>query len=177
MSNRTAYALTFVSKDRTGIVADVTKVLYENGFNIADSSSTLLSGIFSMILLVEHSNKMSTQEIELLFSATGLKISAYEISDARSVKTETDNRYIISVYGADKPGIIHHITAKLYEINVNIADLQTHIAGDAQDEVYIMILEVALPPDTEEEWVQELKKTADGIGTDITIRRLETYEL
>ena len=178
MSERTAYALTFVLKDRTGIVADVTKVLYENGFNIADSSSTLLQGIFSMILLVKHDNKMTIQEVGSLFTAVGLNPSVYEISNYSAKASEQMNNFIISVYGADKPGIVHHITAKLYERKINIVDLQTQVAGKPPKEAYIMILEVLAPMDAkEEEWIAVLKETASEIGTDINIRRLETYEL
>jgi len=177
MSEHTAYALTFISKDRPGIVADVTKVLYENGFNIADSSSTLLRGVFSMILLVEHKSNMTTQKIESLFSMKGIIISVYEIPTVQIEKPVLEDNFIISVYGADKPGIVHHIAAKLYEKNINIVDLQTQTAGEPLQDAYIMVLEVVVPSDTDREWVQSLKDAAKEIGTDITIRRLETYEL
>ena len=177
MSNLSAYALTFVSKDRPGIVADVTKILFENGFNIADSSSTLLKGVFSMILLVEHSKTVDLQKIEALFAEARLNVSAYEIPGNQNAEPTQTDKFIISVYGADKPGIVYHIAAKLYEQSINIVDLQTQVTGETSKEAYIMILEVALPAEVDKEWIRNLKETADGIGTDITIRRLETYEL
>lgn len=170
------YALTFVAKDRPGIVAEVTKVLFEKGFNIADSSSTRLQGIFSMILLVEHANTMDKVEISSFFKSNDLKPSVHEIE--ASPKDENDKEhYVISVYGADKPGIVHNITASLYEKGINILDLQTQVAGAPPKEAYIMILEVIVPDALGQGWIEPLKEKAAAIGTDITIRSLDVYEL
>ena len=59
------YALSFVTNDSKGIVSNTTKVLFEKGFNIADSSSTLLQGIFSMIFIVTSDKDYSEDEIKL----------------------------------------------------------------------------------------------------------------
>ena len=46
------YVITAVGKDRPGIVAGVTEVLFDLGGNIEDSSMTILAGEFAMILIV-----------------------------------------------------------------------------------------------------------------------------
>ena len=48
------FALTIIGRDRSGIVAQVTDILYRLGCNIADSSSTILGGQFAMILIISH---------------------------------------------------------------------------------------------------------------------------
>ena len=45
------YIMTAFGKDRPGIVADVSQVLYENGCNLEDSTMTLLADEFTLILL------------------------------------------------------------------------------------------------------------------------------
>ena len=45
--------VTVLGKDRTGIIAAVSGLLYEEGVNILDISQTILSGMFTMIMLVE----------------------------------------------------------------------------------------------------------------------------
>ena len=45
------FIMTAFGKDRPGIVADVTEMLYENGCNLEDTSMTLLAGEFTLILL------------------------------------------------------------------------------------------------------------------------------
>lgn len=46
--------VTVVGKDRTGIIARVSTLLYENGINILDISQTVMSSdMFTMIMLVD----------------------------------------------------------------------------------------------------------------------------
>lgn len=45
--------ITVLGKDRTGIIASVSNLLYREGVNILDISQTILSGMFTMIMLVE----------------------------------------------------------------------------------------------------------------------------
>ena len=46
------FIMTAFCKDRPGIVADVSQVIYENGCNLEDSSMTSLSDEFAIILLL-----------------------------------------------------------------------------------------------------------------------------
>ena len=174
--NKYLYAITFVSEDRPGIVAQVTKVLYERGFNIKDSSSTLLQRIFSMILLVEHMENFLPEEIKSFFSLD-LAPSVHVLANISEKTSMPTNRYVISVYGADKPGIVHTITEQLCHMGVNIVDLQTQTTGTPPNNTYIMILEVLVPAALKTDWMAVLKQAAESIKTDITVRKLETYEL
>jgi ACT domain-containing protein len=45
--------VTVTGKDRTGIVAGVSKAIADCGGNILDMSQTILSGFFAMIMLVD----------------------------------------------------------------------------------------------------------------------------
>lgn len=168
------YALTFVSPDKPGVVALVAKAMYANGFNVQDSSSTRLRGIFSMILLVVHDKLYTEDEVKSFFPAE-YQPSVYILNNGSEKEVKSES-YAISVYGADKPGIIYKIASTLSDYNVNIVDLQTQSIGTPPDEVYIMILE-AVPQDGSEEWISAVKKAAVEIHTDITVRRYETYEL
>ena len=72
------FALTIISKDRPGIVADTSEVLYRLGCNIADSSCTMLGGDFAMILIVTHEKPFSkarlADEFRALQERTGLAV-------------------------------------------------------------------------------------------------------
>lgn len=48
--------ITVLGCDRVGIIAAVTAILAENNTNILDISQTILSGIFSMIMIVDLSS-------------------------------------------------------------------------------------------------------------------------
>ena len=45
--------ITVLGKERTGIIAAVSNLLYQNGVNILDITQTILSDMFTMIMLVE----------------------------------------------------------------------------------------------------------------------------
>ncbi len=48
--------LSAFGKDRTGLVAGVTKVLAENKVNIEDLSQTIMQDVFAMVMLLDISN-------------------------------------------------------------------------------------------------------------------------
>lgn len=56
--------VTVVGKDKKGIIAKVSTVLYENNINIEDISQTIMQDMFTMIMLVDfRSSEISIQEI------------------------------------------------------------------------------------------------------------------
>ncbi|MCX8084671.1 MAG: ACT domain-containing protein [Calditerrivibrio sp.] len=173
--DRRFYALTFVSEDRPGIVAEVTKILYDNGFNIEDSSSTLLRGIFSMILVVSKNVDFSAKEIEKMFETLDyMTISAKRI-DRNPVVVEGES-FSISVYGADKAGIVYKVSKFLAEKGINIVDLQTKVAGKENKPIYIMIMEVVVPKSVSEVWIDDLKSITKDLGIDVNVKSIETFE-
>ncbi len=47
--------------------------------------------------------------------------------------------HVITVYGADHPGIVHAVSAALAERGVNITGLETRLAGADDSPLYVMI--------------------------------------
>ena len=45
--------ISVLGADRKGIIASVTRILFENDANILDISQTIVSGLFSMILIAD----------------------------------------------------------------------------------------------------------------------------
>lgn len=169
------YALSFVSADSEGLVAEASKVLFNNGFNIADSSSVLLRGVFSMIFIVTNEKKYSKTDIENMFALSKIKPHVFEYQGERT--EDLGEKYSVSVYGADKSGIVHKTSAAMAENGVNITDLQTKITGKPGSEVYIMVFEVSVPENAGDRWKEELKKAASKTGTEVSVKKIEYYEL
>lgn len=48
--------ITVVGEDKTGIIAKISNLLYENNINILDISQTIMDTMFTMIMMVEMSN-------------------------------------------------------------------------------------------------------------------------
>ncbi|MGH9553865.1 MAG: glycine cleavage system protein R [Terriglobales bacterium] len=175
--------LTGVGRDRVGIVCRVAEVLYELGCNLLDSSMTLLRGEFALILMVtlpdDSSHERLQQRIHELEKELGMNIYIRELSDEELHDSGPQaNPHIISVYGADKPGIVAGITKQLADCGVNITDVQTKYAGSAASPLFMMMLEVDVPPDlTTDELDRSLKKLSAALAVDVTLQALEILEL
>ena len=56
MSDMKKAVISVLGTDKKGIIARVSRVLYENDANILDISQTIVSGLFSMILVADISS-------------------------------------------------------------------------------------------------------------------------
>jgi len=176
------FALTIIGRDRPGIVSQVTEILYQGGFNIADSSCSILGGQFSMILIISNPEISSKEEFSETFSPLeeqNLSVYIRTLKPGGEIRSNLEGELcMISVYGADKPGIVYQVAKELGDRNINITDLNTKLVGDKQNPVYVMMLEAMLPENTEieevESWMEELKQK---LQVDISIRSLIAMEL
>jgi glycine cleavage system transcriptional repressor len=155
-----------VGKDRPGIVAGVSKALFEAGCNLEDSSMTILGGEFAMILVVSLPEGLKIEQLDKKFSDVreNLQLSIFlkpitfgEIQHHKSRGLP----YMISVYGVDKPGIVYRVTSVLAKENINITDVNTKRTSEEESPVYMMMLE-------------ELGKT---LSITITLHPIETLTL
>jgi glycine cleavage system transcriptional repressor len=155
------YALTVIGKDKPGIVAATAGVLYRLGFNIEDSSCTMLGGEFAMILIVSHVEHFGKarilEEFKGICQEMGLSVSVRPLSTEESVyHPPVGELCVVTVYGGDRPGIVYHVTEKLALRGINITDLNTKLVGSDSEPVYVMTLEAALPEGESEESLAEL---------------------
>ncbi len=178
------YAITVIGKDKPGIVASVAKVLYEKGFSIEDSSSTLLKDQFSMILIISIDENISILELKKSFykvrSDLNMSVSVRRIEPEElkeiAHKKEKDT-FMISVYGSDKPGIVYGVSDVFAKSKINIIDLRTRVTkGDVP--LYVMIMEISVPKTINEQELNNiLYETCSTLGVDYSVRKVETYEL
>ncbi|RII28537.1 MAG: amino acid-binding protein [Geobacter sp.] len=148
--NLAHFAVTIISKDRPGIVADTTEALFRLGCNIEDSSCTMLGGDFAMILIVSHEKPFAkaglVDEFRLLQERTGLKIHVRTLQEDEICPVKEEGELcLISVYGSDQPGIVYRVTRALADRRVNITDLNTRLIGTVEEPVYVLMLEAILP--------------------------------
>jgi len=161
------YAVSVVGKDRPGIVAAISEGLFNLGCNIADSSCTMLGGEFAMILIVSLKSPFSKarliEELKPVCDRIGMTLGVRTLHPDEVVRQEPNGEIcMISVYGADQPGIVYRVTRELAARNINITDLNTKLIGTAEEPVYVLMLEVALPEGETPEGVElilgDLKK-------------------
>jgi glycine cleavage system transcriptional repressor len=176
------FALTIIGRDRPGIVSQVTEILYRLGCNIADSSCSILGGQFSMILIISHPeyrNRESFGDAFAPLEESNLSVFLRTLLPDGEKRPELEGELcMISVYGADKPGIVYRVTNELGRRQINITDLNTKLIGGEARPVYVMMIEALLPDGVEveavESWMESLKAE---LGVDISVRSITALEL
>lgn len=135
------FMLTLVGEDKIGIVAKVTAVLYENGCHLGEASMIRLGGNFTIMLMVNYSEsaeKLSTL-LEQTAQSLGLYIHVVAIKGTLHEHQSSDVR--ITVYGADRAGIVAQVTEILANSGMNILNLESNVGGTAKKPFYIMHIE------------------------------------
>lgn len=138
-------AVTALGADRPGIIARVTGVLLDHGGNLEDSQMTILRGHFAIMLLVSTDAEPAALE-DALTAATadlGLVVTVRPAGPGADSPPPT---HVVSVYGVDRPGIVHHAAQALADAGANVSDVTTRVLPGEQP-VYAMLLEVSLPAD------------------------------
>ena len=175
-------AITVLGHDRPGIVAGVTAVLYEHGCNLEDSSATRLRDSFAMILIAElpepaHLDGLGAR-LAVVADQLGVAIDLRDLGQAPPEPPPPGQRYLLSVYGADQPGIVYRISRALAAAGCNVDNVTTRVVGSAERPVYVMMLELCAPPTVStDDLNRSLAALHAELNVDITLRPLDEETL
>jgi glycine cleavage system transcriptional repressor len=163
------FLLTAFGKDRPGIVAGVTRALFESGGNIEDATMTRLGGEFTMMLVSALPSQAAIASLKKklapLERKLGLELQVKPLQGLAHRTKEPQARYLISVYGTDRPGIVYRVAQALADRKVNITDLQTKILP-GKSPVYVMLLEIQAPASPD---LDELRSKLDALRQELCV--------
>ena len=176
-------ALSAIGQDRPGIVAATTAVLLRHGVNVEDSRMSILRGHFAMTLILGlpdgADRKSLAADLDEVAADLGLEALALSAVEPRAEATPAPT-HMVSIYGVDHPGIVHHATRVLAEHRVNITDLETRLVegGGDQPSLYALLIEVAVPDDIDPADVDRaLAEIAASEVVEVSLRELSSDEL
>ena len=181
------WIVTALGKDRAGLVAGITKVLYELGCNLEDSAMTRLEGEFTIMLIFSTPARVTETilrkrfapiERELHLTVHLKSLTAREVSAPQ----KRGRAYVISVYGADRPGIVYKVSDVLARAGINITDVHTHRSGASGSKrspsLYLLLLEVEVPARQALSRLEaRLQRITKQLGVEVSIRSSETSVL
>ena len=146
--SKTQYVISIMSRDRVGIVYEVSKAISELQGNIADIRQSVLCGYFTMILLATFPPDVNQRTIQRKLA--GVDAHSETAIDAMVEKVEEnavtsftpipENAYVLTASGTDKIGFVATVTSFCARHNINILDLSTTVSAGS----YIMILIIDL---------------------------------
>lgn len=190
MKRRSLCFLAVTGRDRPGIIARVSEVLFRQGCNLQDMSMTILDGRFAMMLIFEMPDQTAAdrvrQAIRTLEAKSSLRFFWQNLSDfkerpARRESEKNTAAYLIRALGPDQTGIVYHISRILAAQGLNITDLNSKILRGPKRRLYALMLETTIPAAAAESQADVLRRklVALGrkIGVDISLTRVETVLL
>jgi glycine cleavage system transcriptional repressor len=147
-------------------------VLAELAGNLEDSTATILRGHFAMMLIV--SVPVPPEEVErrleAVAAALGLVVTVREVAAAAEPASQ-GNAHVLTVHGADRPGIVSAVTRLIADRAGNITDMTTRLSGD----LYLLVAEVDLPPETDVvDLAGQLAGLSKELGVETSLRPAET---
>lgn len=170
------YILSAFCKDRPGIVAAITKMLYELGCNLEDSTMTRMLNEFALILLftsrAEGLQNQLEQACARLETEKGITAIIRPVESEDEQKPDGHINRTLSVTGVDQTGIVYKVSRYLADCNINIANLtsQRTISPESGTVIYSMELIVQIPDELSlKELENGISQVGEELSLDITI--------
>ena len=144
---------------------------------------TRLAGEFTMMLSFSSPAKVIAATLQDAFAPLSKRLRlAIHLTPLLSREAlrpaQAGAPYMISVYGADRPGIVFRVSEALAARGVNITDVQTRRSGPAggrrKPSLYLMVLEVELPRRLSAASLERtLQRIGKRLGVEVSLRSAE----
>jgi glycine cleavage system transcriptional repressor len=177
---KTYFILSAIGKDRPGIVADVSEVIYECGGNIEDSRMSLLRNHFALLLLFsterEEVNQKLSSALKRLEWEKSLTVfySPITLEEAYPKVKEQTDQFKISTSGVDHAGIVFRICRLLADRGINIVNMETHrvLSAESGTPLFEMDIDIEVPQSVSEQDLREdLHHLANELVIDLVLKK------
>ncbi len=149
MANRyeNIYVLSVLSDDHPGIVAAVGSAIDHFDGNIDACSQTVLRGFFTLIMVVSLPDSVDPEQLRREIRRQDVRGSDLQVS-VRSFTARTPHepgepveRFVITAFGSDTPGVVLKFSRYLAGKDINIVDLY----GQRLEGQFTLISQVEIP--------------------------------
>lgn len=165
--------------DRPGVVAALAEVLLREHGNLEDASMTVLRGQFAMTLVVDVplTAAQARPALAEVADRLGLVVTVAEVGPQLAAAAAGSAPYVLSVHGADQPGLVHRVAALLAGHDANITDLGTRLVGEPGRAAYVIVVSCDVPPGAQVPLGADVAALAAELGVDAVLRPVDPDEL
>lgn len=176
------FMLTVLGEDRSGIIAAVAKVLYEQDCNIEEVSQTILQNQFSCFFIVAGPVALLPGQ---LLQALEERTAPFELSfhvrelgtDGPVSPTGAYEPFVVTTRGPDRKGLVAAITAVFAAFRVNVTQLRAVFRGGDAPGNNTMIYEVEVPQAVDQQELRAaLTNRAQALNLEINIQHRNIFE-
>jgi len=164
----TPLVLTFVGRDRPGLVNAIAERIASAGGTWLESRLARLAGEFAGIVLVA----APEEKFEALAATlAGLETAGLKVTISPSVPAaaaSSERLIAVSIVGAERPGIVRDVTEALTRLGVNIEEFSSGVEGEpfTGAEMFRAKLRLRLPDGLA---AGELRKTLERLAAEIMV--------
>ena len=171
-----------LGEDRPGIIAGVSKILFDESCNLENVNQTILQSEFSGIFIAAMPAQKSPEHLQSLLrlklGALGLHIHVKAMERSETDPAfENSDPFIITTRGPDRKGLVAAITEVIAGHGVNVTNLQALFKGGADPDDNVMIYEVDIPASTDQSRLRsDLRTRAADLDLTISIQHRHIFE-
>ena len=175
------FVLSVIGRDKPGILANISTILFRHGCNIEDVSQTILQTEFASIFIVHNpeGHALDTIGQALNEALGGLELSAHLRPMAVNAPAPDgpSQPFVITTRGVDKPGTISAVTTAIASLSCNVANFRAIITQEDGVDEMIMIFEVDMPMGVEHRQLRQVMQEVCGrFGLDVSVQHREIFE-
>jgi glycine cleavage system transcriptional repressor len=167
--------ITAVGRDGPGVIAALARAVLDLGGNLDDATMTRLHGAFATMVAARLPPDKTAEDARRALAPVaqerGLTVTVQAVPDAHA---DAPPDTLLTVYGADQPGIVYQVAARLAARGVNITDMDTRLAGTPDRPVYVMLLEAAAGA---ADLAEDLAALRQALGVQVTAQALDAEAL
>jgi glycine cleavage system transcriptional repressor len=173
--------ITVLGCDRPGIIAAVSKTLFENRCNIEDVSQTILQTEFVGIFIAAVPELLSEEDLlarlQEELTPMGLSVVLKPVHEAGEWVAPASEPFVITTLGPDRLGLVAAITEVLARFGINITNLRAIFRGGTDPQRNVMIYEVDIPVAIDRHAFRTaLHECAAQLELDISLQHREVFE-
>jgi predicted amino acid-binding ACT domain protein len=130
------FVISVLVADRVGILRDITSALADMGANIEGVTQTVLDGHFTVTLTVAMDGVCKAESIRdtllTAFAPQEASLVVRPFTRAATSRSPVEGeRYVVTLSGKDRKGILKTVTAYLADKGVNIEDWHVYLNGES----------------------------------------------
>ncbi len=171
--------ISVMSKDRPGIVADISGAILDLGGDLADLNQSVLGGYFTMILIAEFAGETTPEDVIARFShiksETKLEANIKEMEVPLEIEKSRlpGETYIVTAQGVNRKGLVSIMGDFFFAKSINILDLVT----TREQELYTMIFQINLTNIASMSSLRaELQKLAQAEKLDVVLQHNDIFK-
>ncbi|SMC17831.1 glycine cleavage system transcriptional repressor [Desulfacinum hydrothermale DSM 13146] len=170
-----------LGSDRPGIVASISKVLYENQCNIEDVSQTILQSVFAGVFIAGVPEEMPlevlSQRLQERLGPLGLAALVRPVSAQQAYDPPPSEPFVVITIGPDRMGLVAGITEVMARFGVNITNLRAAFRGGTDPQRNVMIYEVDIPLAIDQKAFRKaLRERAQALDLDLSLQHRDIFQ-